>query len=92
MLYLSSFLTLFYRISSSYSNSTRKEYNPKDFRNKPQIKLDELHILGIQSIKPFKNNKYIIKAANGTFALPKEKLEKAKKINFNSKLMKWDTN
>jgi len=66
----------------------KKTHNYKKFKNKPQIILDDLHIIGIKSIKPFKKNKYIIKAANGTFWLPKDKFNKAKKINFTPKLMK----
>jgi len=66
----------------------KKTYHHKNFKNKPQIILDDLHIIGIKSIKPFKKNKYIIKAANGTFALPKDKFNEAKKINFTPKLMK----
>jgi len=38
--------------------------------------------------KPFKDNKYIIKAENGTFALPVDKFKKAKKLNFSKKLQK----
>lgn len=53
---------------------------------KSELKLKDLHIIGINSIKPFKNNQYIIKADNGTFALPKDKFNEAKKINFNFKL------
>lgn len=37
---------------------------------------------GISSIEPFKNNRLLIKAANGTFALPKTKFDAAEKINF----------
>jgi len=66
----------------------KKTYNPKYFKNRPQIILDELHILGIKSIKQCKQDKYIIKAVNGTFALPKDKFKKAEKINFNSKELK----
>lgn len=70
-------------------NYVKKKYNPKNFKNKPQLKLDDLHILGVKSIKPFKKDTYIIKATSGTFALPKEKLEKAKKINFTKELNEW---
>jgi len=70
------------------STYVKKTYNPNNYKNKPQLKLGKLHILGIESIEPFKKNKYIIKADNGTFALPKDEFEKAEKINFNEKLMK----
>lgn len=75
--------------SSSTSNYVKKTYNPDNFKNRPQIKLGELHILGVKSIKPFKKNKYIIQATNGTFAIPKDKFDKAEKINFTAELMKW---
>jgi adenine specific DNA methylase Mod len=72
---------------NSYPRSTyrspKKELNCNDFKNEPQLKLGNLHIFGITSVKPFKGNKIMIKAANGTFALPKDKYEKAEKINFN---------
>lgn len=73
--------------SGEYYRTTVTKYNPDDFKGKPQLKLGKLHILGITSIKPFKNNQLIIKAANGTFALPREKFEEAEKINFTSDLM-----
>ena len=72
-------------------NYVKKNYFPKDFKNKPQIKLGKLHILGVKSIKLFKQNKYIIKATSGTYALPKDKLEAAEKINFTEELEKWKT-
>ncbi|MDD5400679.1 MAG: hypothetical protein PHQ93_05805 [Sulfurimonas sp.] len=62
-------------------------YKPSDFNGKPQLKLENLHILGISSIKPFKDNKLIIEAANGTFALPREKFNEAQKINFTQELV-----
>jgi len=65
-----------------------KKNNKKYYRNKSQIILGELYIVGIKSIKPFKDNKYIIKAENGTFALPVDKFKKAKKLNFSKKLQK----
>ncbi len=71
------------------ASSTIEEYKPKDFKNKAQIKLGELHILGVKSIKPFKDGKFIIKAESGTFALPKDKLEEAEKINFSKEMMTW---
>ena len=79
--------------NNNYHNNSepayiKKTHNYKKFKNKPQIILDDLHIIGVKSIKPFKKNKYIIKAANGTFALPKDKFNEAKKINFTPKLMK----
>jgi len=76
--------------SNQKTNYVKKEYNPKNFKKKPQIKLNDLHILGVKSIKPFKKDKYIIKATNGTFALPKEKLEEAEKINFTKELSEWE--
>jgi len=73
-----------------YKNNAyiEKKYNKKHYRNKSQIILGELHIVGIKSIKPFKDNKYIIEADNGTFALPIDKFKKAKKINFSKRLQK----
>jgi hypothetical protein len=76
-------------------NYNRTEYieeidYEKKYKNQPQLKLDDLHIYGIKSIKPFKNNKLIIKAENGTFALPKEKFEEAEKINFHSALIELE--
>lgn len=62
-------------------------HKPSDFNGKAQLKLDSLHILGISSIKPFKDNKLIIEAANGTFALPREKFNEAEKINFTKELL-----
>lgn len=58
-------------------------------KRKAELKLEELHIVGIKSIKPFKGNKFIIKAENGTFALPKDKLDEAEKINFTKELIIW---
>ncbi|MCD6173183.1 MAG: hypothetical protein J7J96_05235 [Sulfurimonas sp.] len=90
------FRSLKYRNTSYISTETetvnmKKEYNVKDFKNKPQIKLGELNILGITSIKPFKKDKFIIKATNGTFALPRDKFYEAEKLNFTPELMKWIT-
>lgn len=68
----------------------RKKLNPKDFKNTAQLKLDKLHIFGITSIEKFKENKLIIKGANGIFALPEDKFNTAEKINFNSELNKWN--
>lgn len=62
-------------------------YKPSDFNDKAQLKLENLHIVGISSIEPFKDNKLIIKAANGTFALPREKFNEAEKINFTKELL-----
>mgnify|MGYP006971714644 CR=1 FL=1 len=69
-------------------NSIKEKERPDLYKNTPQIKLGDLHIYGIKSIEPFKDNKYIIKAVNRTFALPKDKLNEAEKINFTSELMK----
>ncbi|WP_321778193.1 hypothetical protein [Sulfurimonas sp.] len=79
---------------NNYNQNSNLQYNTKiynvnNFKNKPQLKLDELHILGINSIKLFKKDKLIIKATNGTFALPRDKFDEAEKINFNEKLMKF---
>jgi|GEM_PF-7033004 len=62
-------------------------YKSSDFNGKAQLKLDNLHILGISSVKPFKDNKLIIEATNGTFALPREKFNEAEKINFTQELL-----
>ncbi|MDD5372735.1 MAG: hypothetical protein PHO62_04820 [Sulfurimonas sp.] len=72
---------------STNKNLSAAAYKPSDFNGKAQLKLENLHILGISSIKPFKDNKLIIEAANGTFALPREKFNEAEKINFTQELL-----
>lgn len=81
-----------YNVNNRKKNKSRQslEWIYNNNKSKPQIKIGDLHILGVKSIKPFKDGKYIIKATSGTYALPKEKLEKAKKINFTKELKKWN--
>lgn len=80
------------RKNREQSSYVKEEFKPQDFKNKPQIIYGKLHILGVKSIKPFKGDKYIIKATSGTYALPKDKLEEASKINFTKELKKWRFN
>ena len=72
--------------NSAESYVPKKEDNPDNYKGQAELKLDGLHAYGIKSIKKFKGNKLIIQAANGTFAIPKDKLEKAEKINFSVEL------
>ncbi len=74
-------------IMSSNKNLPAAANKQSDFNGEAQLKLENLHILGISSIKPFKDNKLIIEAANGTFALPREKFNEAEKINFSQELL-----
>jgi len=59
-----------------------------DYKGEAELKLDNLHIYGIKTIKKYKNNSFLIKSANGTFSIPIDKFELSEKINFTQKLIK----
>jgi len=58
------------------------------YKKAPQLKIGALTIYGIKEIKPFRDQKetLIVESATGTFALPKNDLINAEKMNFTPEL------
>lgn len=58
------------------------------YKKSPQLKLSNLHIYGVSNITPFREQKEIlmIESSLGNYALPKNKLINAEKINFTPEL------
>ncbi len=75
-------------LNTKYNANINKKPIYNDYKGQPELKIDNLHIFGITSIKEFKKTKVIINSVSGTFALPKDKFKSANKINFTEDLMK----
>lgn len=67
----------------------RKQIDPAiQYKNTPQLELNELHIYGINAVSNFKNkiDTILIEASTGRYAIPVNDLKDAKRINFTPEL------
>jgi len=67
----------------------RKQIDPAiQYKNTPQLELNELHIYGINVISNFKNkiDTILIESSTGRYAIPVQDLRGAKRINFTPEL------
>jgi len=78
-------------IAEQYYNKAQaaKVIDPSiQYKNTPQLELNELHIYGINTMSVFKNKKdmILIESSTGRFAIPVQEVRDAKRINFTAEL------
>ena len=61
-----------------------KKIDYSKYEKSPQLIVGNVHLYGVSEVKRFKDNKLLVKAANGNFAFPKKVYESAQKLNFDT--------